>query len=146
MYDFFLSKETFHTYDRWYLLGVPMLSFLLRMIQISSFKEGVSESLMLSLSELLISPETIVAQSSYYSGPSMHYIDLIFYGGVVVVGLLFLGKLIKILTLVSTNQVIKTTGSFIGAFSQSNPYIFFFSLCFLRNRIDKREKRSYYQT
>ena len=29
VYDFFLSKETFFTKNRWYLLGTPILSFII---------------------------------------------------------------------------------------------------------------------
>ena len=36
VYDFFLSKETFHNYNRWYLLGAPVLSFVLPLVKIPS--------------------------------------------------------------------------------------------------------------
>ena len=140
VYYFFLSKETFHTYNRWYLLGAPMLSFLLPMIQISSFQEVVPESLMLSLPELLISPETIAAQTSFYSGDSINFIDLVFYGGVGVFGLLFLGKLIKIFTLISTNQVIKKRGhSLVLLVNQTNAFSFF-RYVFLGTQLSKEKQ------
>ncbi len=140
VYDFFLSKETFHTYNRWYLLGAPMLSFLLPMIQISSFQEVVPESLMLSLPELLISPETIAAQTSSYSGDSINYLDLIFYGGVGVFGLLFLGKLIKILGLISTNQVIKKPGHSLVLLVNQTHAFSFFRYVFLGTQLSKEKQ------
>lgn len=140
VYDFFLSKETFHTSNRWYLLGAPMLSFLLPMIQISSFQEVVPESLVLSLPELLISPETIVAQTSSYSGDSINYIDLVFYGGVGVFGLLFLVKLIKIFALISTNQVIKKPGHSLVLLVNQTDAFSFFRYVFLGTQLSKEKQ------
>lgn len=34
IYDFFLSKETFFTKNRWYLISSPVLSFILPFIKI----------------------------------------------------------------------------------------------------------------
>ena len=140
VYDFFLSKETFHTYNRWYVLGAPMLSFLLPMIQIPIFQEVVPKLLAFSLPELLISPQTIAEQSPYYSEGSINYIELVFYGGVGVFGSLFLGKLIKILSLIKANQVIKKPGhSLVLLVNQINAFSFF-RYVFLGTELTKEKK------
>ena len=140
VYDFFLSKETFHTYNRWYVLGAPMLSFLLPMIQIPIFQEVVPKLLAFSLPELLISPQTIAEQSPYYSEGSINYIELVFYGGVGVFGSLFLGKLIKILSLIKANQVIKKPGhSLVLLVNQINAFSFF-RYVFLGTQMSKEKQ------
>lgn len=49
MYNFFFQKETFYTYNRFYLLITPLLSIALPMIQIESLKRHVPADLVLSL-------------------------------------------------------------------------------------------------
>ena len=44
VYDFFLSKETFHNYNRWYLLGTPVVSFVLPLIKIPTFQNTVPKN------------------------------------------------------------------------------------------------------
>lgn len=39
VYDFFLSKETFFTKNKWYLLGTKMLSFLIPLIKNTQFSK-----------------------------------------------------------------------------------------------------------
>ena len=60
VYDFFLSKETFHTNNRWYLLGTPIVSFVLPLVRIPTLQKAVPEELMVYLPEVVLSPQKVI--------------------------------------------------------------------------------------
>ena len=60
IYDFFLSKETFFTKNRWYLLSTPILSFLLPLIKIPTFQKAVPQEYIVYLPEIILSPEKVI--------------------------------------------------------------------------------------
>ena len=60
IYDFFLSKETFFTKNRWYLISTPILSFLLPFIKIPTFQKAVPQEFIIYLPEIFLSPEKVI--------------------------------------------------------------------------------------
>ena len=54
IYDFFLSKETFFTKNRWYLLSTPIVSFLLPLVQIPSFQKVIPQEYVTYLPEIIL--------------------------------------------------------------------------------------------
>jgi bla regulator protein BlaR1 len=102
IYDFFLSKETFFTKNRWYLLSTPVLSFLLPWIKIPSFQKVVPQEFMVYLPEIVLSPEkviqNVIQETTFYQ--SINYIHILFWLGVVLFSMLFLIKLGKIINLI----------------------------------------------
>ena len=102
IYDFFLSKETFFTKNRWYLLSTPIFSFLIPMIKIPTIQKAVSQEFMVYLPEIFLSPEkviqNVIQETTFYQ--SINYINILFWLGVVLFSMLFLIKLGKIINLI----------------------------------------------
>ena len=102
IYDLFLSKETFFTKNRWYLLSTPILSFLIPLIKIPTFQKAVSQEFMVYLPEIVLSPEkviqNVIQETTFYQ--SINYINILFWLGVVLFSMLFLIKLGKIVNLI----------------------------------------------
>jgi len=109
IYDFFLSKETFFTKNRWYLLTTPILSFILPLIKIPTFQKAVSQEYIVQLPEIFLSPEKVIKrtidETTFYE--SVNYINIIFWFGVAVFSVLFFVKLMKIINLIKTNKAEK---------------------------------------
>ena len=109
IYDFFLSKETFFTKNRWYLLTTPILSFILPLIKIPTFQKAVSQEYIVQLPEIFLSPEKVIKrtfeETTFYE--SVNYINIIFWVGVAVFLILFFVKLMKIINLIKTNKAEK---------------------------------------
>lgn len=109
IYDFFLSKETFFTKNRWYLLTTPILSFLIPLIKIPTFQKAVSQEYIVQLPEIFLSPEKVIKRTieatTFYE--SVNYISILFWVGVAVFLILFLVKLMKIINLIKTNKAEK---------------------------------------
>lgn len=76
IYDFFLSKETFFTKNRWYLISTPVLSFILPFIKIPTFRKAVSEEFIIYLPEIVLSPEKVIQEISFYQ--SINYTAVLF--------------------------------------------------------------------
>jgi beta-lactamase regulating signal transducer with metallopeptidase domain len=102
IYDFFLSKETFFTKNRWYLLSTPILSFLIPLIKIPSFQKAVSQEYIVYLPEIFLSPEKaiqqVIEEATFYQ--SINYITILFWIGAGLFLMLFLMKLGKIINLI----------------------------------------------
>ena len=102
IYDFFLSKETFFTKNRWYLISTPILTFLIPLIKVPSFQKMVSEEFTVYLPEIVFAPEkviqNVIQETTFYQ--SINYINILFWLGVVLFSMLFLIKLGKIINLI----------------------------------------------
>jgi bla regulator protein BlaR1 len=85
IYDFFLSKETFFTKNRWYLVSTPMLSFLIPFIKIPSFQRAVPQELVILLPEIVLNPDMVIQQTIQQNNfkESINYINILFWVGVV---------------------------------------------------------------
>ncbi|TXD53292.1 MULTISPECIES: M56 family metallopeptidase [unclassified Polaribacter] len=102
IYDFFLSKETFFTKNRWYLISTPILSFLIPLIKIPSFQKAVPQEYIVYLPEIFLSPEKAIQKVMQGSNlnDSINYISILFWLGVCFFSILFLMKLGKIINLI----------------------------------------------
>ena len=140
VYDFFLSKETFHNYNRWYLLGTPMVSFLLPLIKIPTFQKAVPEKLMVFLPEILMSPQQAIEQVDYYTGGSVNYLSLFFWIGVCVFSIVFLVKLFKIFSLISKNETIQKAFYRLVLLPKQTTAFSFFNFIFLGKSISKEKQ------
>ncbi|MEO9570377.1 MAG: M56 family metallopeptidase [Polaribacter sp.] len=105
IYDFFLSKETFFTKNRWYLLSTPLVSFLIPFIKIATFQKAVPQELIIQLPEIFLSPEKVIQETEMYQ--SINYGAILFWIGVTVFLILFLVKLFKITNLIRKHEVVK---------------------------------------
>ena len=106
IYDFFLSKETFFTKNRWYLISTPILSFLIPLIKIPTFQKVVPQEYIVYLPEIFLSPEKaiqqVIEQATFYQ--SLNYITILFWIGAGLFLMLFLMKLGKIINLIRQHK------------------------------------------
>lgn len=102
IYDFFLSRETFFTKNRWYLLVTPIISFFIPLIKISTLEQSVPEEFIVNLPEIMLSPEKVITEAipteSFTN--SINYLSIFFWVGVAIFALLFFIKLIKIASII----------------------------------------------
>lgn len=106
IYDLFLSKETFFTKNRIYLLLTPLLSFLIPFIKIPSFQTVMSKEQIVYLPEIVLNPDKVISSTIEQAGfqESTNYIQILFWIGVVILALIFAIKLFKLFQLVQDNQ------------------------------------------
>ena len=93
IYDFFLSKETFFTKNRWYLLSAPIVSFLLPLVKIPSFQKAIPQTYIYYMPEIILSPERIIQEASWYQ--SINYLDILFGVGVILFSVFFLKNFLQ---------------------------------------------------
>lgn len=142
IYDFFLSKETFFIKNRWYLLATPILSFLIPFIRIPSFQKAVPPDFIVYLPEIFLSPEKVIQNSFtetiFYA--SLNYITVLFWIGVCLFSILFLIKLIKIINLIRTYEVIKQQDFTLILIPNNTKAFSFFNYVFLGNKIKETNR------
>tara|TARA_R110002126_G_scaffold77796_1_gene193897 strand:- start:18879 stop:20417 length:1539 start_codon:yes stop_codon:yes gene_type:complete len=142
IYDFFLSKETFFTKNRWYLLITPILSFVIPLIKIPSFQKAVSQDFVIQLPEIVLSPEKVIQHTFEAQNleTSVNYINLIFWLGVAIFLILFLVKLLKIINIIRTNEVIKKSEYKLILLPKQTKAFSFFNYIFLGKEIAANQK------
>ncbi|MGG8496260.1 M56 family metallopeptidase [Tenacibaculum sp. TC6] len=140
MYDLFLSKETFFTKNRWYLLGTALLSFVLPLIKVSSVKKAVPQEYTIMLPEVILSPQYVIEQSSWYQ--SLNYLDVLFVLGSLFFLLIFLRKVFKVVSLVKENEVVVKMGYTLVLLKRSSKAFSFFNYIFIGKDLpeNRREK------
>lgn len=138
VYDFFLSKETFFSKNRWYLLGTSIVSFLLPLIKIPTFQEAIPQEFSIALPEIILSPQSVIEQSRMYQ--SIDYIDIIFGFGLCVFLLVFLVKLFKLTYLILSSKIEKREHHRLIILPKSKKAFSFFNYIFLGNEIAENEK------
>ena len=138
MYDFFLSKETFFVKNRWYLLSTPVLSFLLPLVNIPSFQKAVPLEYIVYLPEIIVSPERVIQEASWYQ--SINYLDMLFIGGVVLFSILFATKLVKIIKLTRAYKLRKKDGYTLVLIPKQSKAFSFFNYIFLGKEIPDAQK------
>ena len=145
VYDFFLSKETFHNYNRWYLLGTPMISFVLPVLKTPTFQKAIPQELMVYFPEIMLSPEKVIEQAAFYTETSVNYIRLIFLYGVVLFTLVFLFKLYKIFRLIYKNETIQKIFYKLVLLPKQTTAFSFFHFIFLGKDISKEKQEDIIQ-
>ncbi|MFB1039180.1 MAG: M56 family metallopeptidase, partial [Polaribacter sp.] len=138
IYDFFLSKETFFTKNRWYLLSTPIVSFLLPLVQIPSFQKAIPQEYVTYLPEIILSPERVIQEASWYQ--SVNYLDVFFLVGVVLFSILFATKLVKIIKLIRAYKLRKKEGFTLVLIPKQSKAFSFFNYIFLGEEIPDTQK------
>jgi bla regulator protein BlaR1 len=138
IYDFFLSKETFFTKNRWYLLSTPILSFLLPLIKIPSFQKVVPQEFIVYLPEIILSPENVIKEMAWYQ--SVNYLHILFGIGVVIFSLLFTVKILQIAKLKRSYKRVKKEGYTLVLIPKQTKAFSFFSYIFLGEEIPNAQK------
>ena len=147
VYDFFLSKETFFTKNRWYLLSTPILSFIIPLIKIPTFQKSVSQDFIVQLPEIFLSPEKVITATfkTQDLAISVNYIQILFCVGVVVCSILFLVKLMKIVNLIRSNEMVKESKFKLILLPKQSKAFSFFNYIFLGKEIKANQKEKVIQ-
>ncbi|WP_299556806.1 M56 family metallopeptidase [Seonamhaeicola sp.] len=147
VYDFLLKKETFFNWNRAYLLGTAVLSLLIPLIKIESFKHVVSPDYIITLPEVflghaqqdagaVLSDPAVVSQSAFRSW------EMIFFMGVAVAMLLFGFKLFKMFRMFVKNPKRKVNNFHIVKLLNSSAAFSFFKYIFLGELINETDKEA----
>ena len=141
VYDFFLSKETFHKYNRWYLIGTPLISFILPFIKISTLQKVVPNEVIVYLPEIVLSPQKVIEQTTLYSESSVNYVSTLFWVGASIFAIVFLIKLTNIYRLILKNEIIKKTSYKLVLLPKQSKAFSFFSFIFLGKEISADKQK-----
>ena len=138
IYDLFLSKETFFTKNRGYLLSTPIVSFALPLVQIPSFQKAFPKEYSIYVPEIILAPERSIQEASWYQ--SINYLDVLFGVGVVVFSILFILKLVKISSLIRVYKLRKKDGYTLVLIPEQTKAFSFFNYIFLGEEIPEAQK------
>lgn len=140
VYDFFLSKETFFTKNRWYLLSTALLSFLLPFFKIPTVQKAVPQEYYILLPEVVLSPQKVIEKTAWYQ--SINYLDVLFWGGCLLFLLVFIVKLERIVRLIVKHGIIKEANYKLVFLPKNSKAFSFFNYIFLGKEIptEKQEK------
>lgn len=134
VYDLFLQKETFFKWNRIYLLVTPMLSFIIPLLKLESFRQTVPQDYMVYLPEVVINPQVYIEKSS-----SLEIIfgaaSIIFYVGMGLFFILFLVRLTKILKLIFSSKSIKKVNYTLIVLDEKQSAFSFFNYIFINNKL-----------
>ena len=133
IYDLFLSKETFFTKNRWYLLSATILSFIIPLIKIPTLQESVPVDYRILLPEVILSPQATIEKTQWYQ--SINYLDVLFYLGCISFSVLFVIKLYKIIRLIFHYKRIKKQNYTLVILPKSTAAFSFFNYVFLGEQI-----------
>ncbi|WP_411767266.1 M56 family metallopeptidase [Winogradskyella sp. A3E31] len=148
IYDLFLRKETFFNWNRIYLIGTALLSFVLPFLKFETFKAMVPENFVIRLPEVIIGEVTpiqnttdLVLQSGVATQDvSLSIWEIIFYSGVVLATLMFLFKLGKLYWLKSNNPKRWKGHVLLVNLLNSSAAFSFFNTIFIGERIAHSEQ------
>ena len=138
VYDLFLGKETFFTKNRIYLLATAILSFLLPLIKIATFQKAVSEEFVIYLPEIMLSPQSVILQTTWY--PSTYYPSIVYWSGVLLYTILFIIKVVKIIRLIRYASLIKKSTYTLVSIPEQIIAFSFFNYIFLGDKIPMRHR------
>lgn len=141
IYDFFLSKETFFSKNRGYLLSTAVISFIIPLIKIPAFQKVATEEFSIYLPEIVLSPQTVIEQTSVYQSvsESTDYITIVFTVGIALCALLFLIKLGKLVSLIVKYRAEKRQGHTLVWLPNSKKAFSFFNYIFLGRNIKEEQ-------
>lgn len=138
VYDFFLSKETFFTKNRWYLLSTSVISFLLPFFKIPTLQKVVSQEYTILLPEVILSPQSVLEKSIWYQ--SINYFDILFITVSILFFIVFIIKLQGIIRLIFKYGSIKKETYKLVILPENSKAFSFFNYIFLGNGIPKEKQ------
>ena len=147
IYDYFLSKETFFTKNRWYLLATPILSFLIPLIKIRTFQRAVPQEFIIYLPEIVLNPDKVIQETitTTSSAGSFNSITILFWVGVAAFTVLFLWKLFKIADLVRKHDAQKKDQFTLVFLPNQTKAFSFFNYIFIGDAISETQKEKIIQ-
>lgn len=139
IYDVFLKKETFFNWNRFYLIVTALMSLVIPVVEIESFKNVVPENYIIRLPAVILGGQTqanVKAEQINQTilPSSFSVLELIFYVGVGVVVLLFIYKLSKLVRLIQSNPKEYKDQFIIVKLLNSSASFSFFKYIFFRRK------------
>ena len=128
-YDVFLSRETFFSKNRWYLLSTALLSFLIPLVKITTFRTVIELNQTIVLPEILVSPQNVIETTVWYQ--STNYLEVFFLIGFSLAFFLFLMKSSYIVYLIIVHKGIKKKGYTLVYLPKKSKAFSFFNIIFL---------------
>ena len=138
VYDAFLSRETFFTKNRWYLLLTSLASFIIPLIRIPSLRKSVPGEINIILPEIVLSPQTAIEQTSIKD--FIAYGSVIFWLGLSVFLIIFSIKLAKLFLLIRSNKIENKQTYKLVTLPNSKKAFSFLNYIFLGENIAAKEK------
>jgi len=133
IYDLFLQKETFFKYNRWYLLGTPLLAFLIPFIQFSSLKYVVPTEVIYQLPAVVLDPQSTIEATAMYQ--SVNFLGSLFYIGVAILTVLFFTKLFRIVRLLQQSKIVKKQDHSLVLLKDNKAAFSFFKYIFIHEKL-----------
>lgn len=104
VYDILLKKETFFQWNRAYLILTSVLAYILPLFKFQTLQENIPQDYVVMLPEVMRTPSTFLENKIDWSAILFEVSGWIFFIGVLVAGVLFIFKLIKIFRLIYQNE------------------------------------------
>jgi beta-lactamase regulating signal transducer with metallopeptidase domain len=142
IYDFFLSKETFFSKNRWYLLGTSIFSFIIPFVKIPTFQKAFPQEFSVYLPEIVLSPQSLIEETAVYKTiyESTNYISTLFFIGISTFLIIFFVKLGRLIYLINKHKIERKEEYTLILLPHSKKAFSFFNYIFLGDEIKEGEK------
>ncbi|MCR8666870.1 M56 family metallopeptidase [Aestuariibaculum sp. M13] len=146
IYDVFLKRETFFSWNRLYLIATAILSILLPFVKLESFKGVIPQEYVIQLPAVIIGdlPNGVVQGANQVNASEVlnpiYYLYLLFYVGFTIAIIAFGFKLFKILKLIKNSPKANSDRFVIVKLLNSNSAFSFFKYVFLGEFLKDDEK------
>ena len=131
VYDFFLQKETFFNWNRAYLLLTPVLSFFIPLVKFESLQKSVPNMYVEQLPTVFLNPQAVILQTVEIES-TINYFEIAFYVGIALSLILFVVKLVKIIQLIVSNEVVKSENFKLVLLNKKESAFSFFNYIFIK--------------
>lgn len=138
VYDLVLSKETFFSKNRWYLLVTGAGAFIIPFLKVPTFQQTITREVGFALPEIVISPQHVIEKTAMYQ--SIDYVSLVFWSGLAFFATLFAVKMIKLFWLILNNHKEEREEYTLVTLSNSKKAFSFFNYIFLGDLVAKSER------
>jgi TonB family protein len=126
IYYLFLRKESFHQFNRFYLLSTLLISLLIPFVRFSVPQDAKSGSNISGIITYIHLPEVTITAQAVSGFNISHLLWSIYVFGVIVFLLLFIIKLIKIsLLIIQSEKIIKGKFIYVSFKENLSPFSFF---------------------
>ncbi len=153
LYDLFLNKETFFTWNRLYLLITPILSFVLPLLKIKAIQETIPEGYFIELPAVLLNG---YSQDTAFDGGTLqevviigtqpiNLVSLLLNIWIIGVGIslgLFIFKMIKIQRLKRSGTIKRFNGIKIVTLPNTDTAFSFFNTMFIGENLSENQRTS----
>ena len=148
LYDLFLKKETFFNWNRTYLLGTSLLSFLLPFIRIESFRNVIPNEMVIVLPEIFVGQDNATRDAGVLlDGLTFNRMDtsiweIVLYTGMTLALIIFSIKIFKLILMIRNNPRFRSGNVQIIQLLESSSAFSFFNYVFIGEQIKNDDRNS----